>query len=399
VSAIPQVQGHTAAAFERVREVFGENLRARGELGAACALSVDGELVVDLWGGVRDPKSGAPWEADTLALAYSVAKGAAAMTLALLHDRGLLDYDAPVAQYWPEFAEGGKEAVTVRQLLAHEAGLAVIDHRLDAALLADRERLAGIIARQRPHWEPGTRHGYHAISLGFYQGELVRRLDERGRSLGTFLREEIAAPLDAECHIGLSADIAAERIAPIQPLNPLGMVLHPRTLAPRLIAALAWPTTLTARSLRNPKLRGPAGLDAPAFRAVEMPSSNAITNARSMVRLYAAFLSAGGVLDLDAQTVADLAEPVPHPIGGTWDLVFKRHTTFSLGFMKPTQDFRFGSGPRAFGAPGLGGSIAFADPDTKSAYAYVTNKLGYTVFGDPRERALREACVACLSRA
>ena len=169
-----EVEGRTAPGFERVRAVFEENLRRRGEKGAACALALDGELVVDLWGGVRDPATGAAWEADTLVLVYSVAKGVAAMALALLHARGLLDYDAPVARYWPAFAQADKEAITVRQLLAHQAGLPVIDERLDASLLADLDRLAGILERQRPLWEPGQRHAYHAISLGFYQGELVR---------------------------------------------------------------------------------------------------------------------------------------------------------------------------------------------------------------------------------
>ena len=393
-----EVEGRTAPGFERVPAVFDENLRRRGEKGAACALALDGELVVDLWGGVRDPATGAAWEADTLVLVYSVAKGVAAMALALLHARGLLDYDAPVARYWPAFAQADKEAITVRQLLAHQAGLPVIDERLDASLLADLDRLAGILERQRPLWEPGQRHAYHAISLGFYQGELVRRLDPQGRSLGRFLREELADPLEAECYIGLPETIPAERVAPIHSLNPLGMILHPRSLSPRLIAAIAWPGTLTVRALRNPRFPGPASLDAAAYRAVEMPSSNAITNARSLVRLYAAFLQVGGALDLDAPTIEALATPSTPPPAGSWDRVFQRHTAYALGFMKPCRDFSFGSSPKAFGAPGLGGSFAFADPDAGMAYAYVTNRLGYSVFNEPRERALREACIACAAK-
>lgn len=390
-----EVRGHTAPGFEPVRAVFEENLRLRGELGAACALTLDGEMVVDLWGGLRDPASGAAWEADTLVLVYSVAKGPAALTLALLHTRGLLDYDAPVARYWPDFAQAGKEAITVRQLLAHQAGLPVIEERLDPTLLADLDRLAGILARQRPLWEPGRRHAYHAISLGFFQGELLRRVDPKGRSLGRFLREDLAEPLEAECYIGLPDSVPAERVAPIQTLNPLGMLLHPRSLSPRLIAAVAWPGSLTARALRNPKLAGPASLDATAYRAVEMPSSNAITNARALARLYAAFLQVGGPLGVEADTLAALAAPNVLPPEGSWDRVFQRDTAYALGFMKPCGDFPFGSSPRAFGAPGLGGSFAYADPDAGLAYAYVTNRLGYSVFNEPRERALRNACLAC----
>lgn len=390
-----EVHGHTAAGFEPVRAAFEQNLRSRGEGGAACALTIRGELVVDLWGGTRDPATGAAWEADTLVLVYSVAKGVAAMTLALLHARGLLDFDAAVARYWPEFSQAGKGPITVRQLLAHQAGLPVIDERLDPTLLADLDRLAEILARQRPLWEPGRRHAYHAISLGFYQGELLRHLDPKGRSLGRFLREELAQPLEAECYVGLPETIAPGRIAPIQALNPLGMVLHPRSLSPRLIAAVAWPWSLTARTLRNPRLAGPVSLDAAPFRAVEMPSSNAITNARSLVRLYAAFLTGGGPLDLDDGTLAALAAPAVLPPEGSWDRVFQRHTAYALGFMKPCADFPFGSSPRAFGAPGLGGSFAYADPDLGLTYAYVTNRLGYSVFNEPRERALRDACLAC----
>jgi CubicO group peptidase (beta-lactamase class C family) len=393
------VQGYTARGFEPVRAAFEENLRSGRELGAACALQRDGEILVDLWGGERDPRRALPWTADSLVLVYSVAKGASALALALLHERGLLDYDARVASYWPGFAQGGKEDITVRQLLAHEAGLAAIDERLDAALLGDPDRLLPSLERQRPSHPPGAKHTYHAITLGFYQSELVRRIDPATRTLGRFLREELATPIEAECYIGLPAEIATDRVAPIQTLNPLGSVFHPRSLSPRLLVALACPWTLTARALRNPKLRGPASLDAPALRAVEMPASNAITNARALVRLYDAFLRPGGPLGLSAATTEALAAPARLPPAGSWDQVFKRHTAYALGFMKPTCDFRFGSSERAFGAPGLGGSLAFADPDSGTAYAYVTNRLGYSVFNEPRERTLREACWACLRKA
>ena len=395
----PEVHGLVAPGFEAVREAFADNLQRRGELGAACALTHHGELVVDLWGGVRDPATQAPWDEDTLVLVYSVAKGASALVLGHLHDRGLLDYDATVASYWPAFAEAGKEAITVRQLLDHQAGLAVIDTKLTPAVLADVDGLAPILARQAPLHEAGTRHDYHAISLGFYQSELVRRVDPEGRTLGRYLADELAAPLDVTCWIGLPDDVPATQVAPIETLNPLGMIFHPKSLSPRLIGALANPWSLTTRALRNPRLPGPAALDAPAYRAVEMPASNAITNARAMVRLYAAFLEGGTALGISADTRARFAAPPTLPPAGTWDRVFHRHTAYDLGFMKPCRDFRFGSDDRAYGAPGLGGSFAFADPATASAYAYVTNRLGYSVFDEPRERALRDACVAALRRA
>ena len=162
--------------------------------------------MVDLWGGVRDARDGSPWEEDTLVLVYSTSKGLAAMTLALAHSRGWLDYDEHVTTYWPEFAQAGKRNVTVRQLLGHEAGLPVVDERLDPRILADFDRLAAAIAKQRPAWPPGKRHGYHGVSLGWYEGELMRRVDPQGRTLGRFFREEIADPLGLDVWFGTPED-------------------------------------------------------------------------------------------------------------------------------------------------------------------------------------------------
>ena len=173
-----------APGFGEVRREFVRNFTERRELGAACAAYVGGEKVVDLWGGVRDARNGSPWEEHTLVLVYSTSKGLSAMTLALAHSRGWLDYDERVTTYWPEFGQAGKQEVTLRQLLAHEAGLPVIDALLGPGLLVDFDRLATIIARQRPVWPPGIRHGYHGVSLGWYEGELIRRVDPEGRTLG-----------------------------------------------------------------------------------------------------------------------------------------------------------------------------------------------------------------------
>jgi CubicO group peptidase (beta-lactamase class C family) len=197
------IDGSVAPGFEQVRREFERNFAERRELGAACAAYVRGEEVVDLWGGIRDARDGSPWEQDTLVLVYSTSKGLAAMTLALAHSRGWLDYDERVTTYWPEFGQAGKQDVTVRQLLGHEAGVPVIDEPLEPRLLADFDALAEVIARQRPLWEPGTRHGYHGVSLGWYEGELVRRLDPQHRTLGRFFAEEIAGPLGLDVHFGI----------------------------------------------------------------------------------------------------------------------------------------------------------------------------------------------------
>jgi len=189
------VHGHVSPGFEAVREAFAENFMRRRELGGACCAYHRGEKVVDLWGGIRNKRTREPWEQDTMVLVHSTTKGLAAMTLAIAHSRGWLDYEEPVARYWPEFGQQRKEKITVRQLLAHQAGLFAIDEPVDRSIVADLDRLAVVLARQKPAWEPGTRQAYHAISLGFYEGELLRRVDSQHRSLGQFFQDEIATPL------------------------------------------------------------------------------------------------------------------------------------------------------------------------------------------------------------
>jgi CubicO group peptidase (beta-lactamase class C family) len=197
------IQGKVTRGFEPVQEAFIENFTRRNELGAACSAYYQGEKVVDLWGGVRDKITGEPWQEDTLVFVASTTKGMAAMVMALVHSRGLLDYEERVCTYWPEFAQNGKEKVTVRQLLSHQAGLLALNALVDKCVLADFDRLADALAQQKPAWEPGTRQAYHAISLGFYEGELLRRVDPQRRSLGQFFQEEIASPLGLDFYIRL----------------------------------------------------------------------------------------------------------------------------------------------------------------------------------------------------
>src|SRR6187402_2588533 len=209
------VDGHVSPGFEAVRDAFVDNFASRGELGGACCAYCRGQKVVDLWGGIRNRQSSEPWERNTMVIVYSATKGLAAMTLALAHSRRWIDYDERVCTYWPEFAQRGKERITVRQLLAHQAGLFALDSPVDRSLVADLDRLAVVLARQRPAWPPGTRQAYHAITLGFYEGELLRRIDPRHRTLGQFFQEEIAAPLGIDFYIRLPEDIPNSRLATI----------------------------------------------------------------------------------------------------------------------------------------------------------------------------------------
>jgi CubicO group peptidase (beta-lactamase class C family) len=358
---------------------------------------VRGEKVVDLWGGVRDARSGEPWAEDTVVLVYSTSKGLAAMTLAVAHSRGWLDYDERVASYWPEFAQAGKGDVTVRQLLGHEAGLPVVDERLDPEVLRDFDRLAATIARQRPLWEPGTRHGYHGVSLGWYEGELIRRVDPGRRTLGRLFAEEIATPLGLEIYFGAPEDLPRERLARIERIPAWKALPRMRDLPGPMARAMLNPRSLSFRTFANPRLRRPADLDRREYRSLEFPAGGAIGRARDIARAYSAFVGDLPELGVTTETIEELTRAPRPPARGWHDEVLKVDTAFSLGFARPHGEFRFGSSERAFGHPGAGGSFAFGDPDRGVAFAYVMNRMGFRLNDDPREKALRDALYRCLA--
>ena len=370
-----------------MREAFAENFARRNELGAACCIYHQGEKVVDLWGGIRNAATGEPWEEDTMVLVFSATKGLAAMILAVAQSRGWLDYEERVCTYWPEFAQQGKEKVTVRQLLAHQAGLFAFDVPVDKSVIADLDRLAAIMAAQKPAWEPGTRQAYHAISLGFYEGELLRRVDPQHRSLGQFFQDEIAAPLGLDFYIRLPADIPDARLAPLQLANPIRTILD--LPFPTMLAALN-PRSVFYRSLiSNPGTVLALDQEHIYARNFEVPSGGGVGTARAIAHAYSVFATGGKELALQPATLRALAAPPVPPQRGFYDECMKGDIRFSLGFMKPSPGWSFG-GPSSFGSPGAGGSLGYADPDAGIAYAYVCNRMGKSN-GDPRDLALRAA--------
>ena len=386
------VEGQVHRGFETVREAFADNFTHRRELGGACCAYHRGEKVVDLWGGVRNKQTGEPWEEDTMVIVYSATKGLAAMTLAIAHSRGWLDYDERVAHYWPEFAQNGKDAVTVRQLLAHQAGLFALDEPIDRSLVADVDRLAVVLARQRPAWEPGTRQAYHAITLGFYQSELLRRIDPRHRTLGQFFQDEIATPLGLDVYIRLPETIPDSRLATVSRPSPVDMLLG---FPIRFTLDVLNPRSRIVRALRGSEL--PHDTQRVYARNLEMPSGGAVGTARAIARAYSVFASGGRELGLRQETLDLLAAPAVPPSRGFYDECLKGEVQFSLGFMKPSPLWPFGS-PSSFGSPGSGGSLGFADPEWGVGYAYVTSQMGTTLTGDPRDVALRDALYDVLQR-
>lgn len=385
---VPQrvdIHGFVKSGYEAVREAFAENFSKGREIGAACCVYHKGEKVVDLWGGVRNKATGEPWEEDTMALVYSATKGLAAMTLAVAHSRGWLDYDELVCKYWNDFGQNGKEKITVRQLLAHQAGLFAFDEPVDKNVVADLDSLAKVMARQKPAWEPGTRQAYHAITIGFYEGELLRRIDPQHRSLGQFFQEEIATPLGLDFYIRLPESIPDSRLAPLIDPSFSEMVL-------------GFPIWMTLEWLNHHSniYRALRGSEMPHdekriySRNLEVPAGGGVGTARAIARAYSVFATGGRELGLRAETLQELTAPAIPALCGFYDECMKSDVQFSLGFMKNNPGFPFGH-PGSFGAPGAGGSLGFADPHAQIGYGYIPNRKGVTFTGDPRDVAIRHA--------
>lgn len=375
-----------SAGFDAVRDAFAENFSRRHELGGACCVYHLGEKVVDLWGGVRNKTTGEPWQKDTMVIVYSSTKGLAAMTLAVAHSRGWLDYEQRVCKYWPEFAQQGKETITVRQLLAHQAGLFAFDEPVDRSVVAELDRLAVVLARQKPAWEPGTRQAYHAITLGYYESELLRRVDPQHRSLGQFFQDEIATPLGLDFYIRLPESIPDSRLATIA---------RPSLFA--MLRGFGIRFSLVAFNRRSNITRALRGSEFPHdeqriyARNFEVPSGGGVGTARAIARAYSVFATGGRELQLRPETLQALSAPAIPATRGFYDeCMMGDGVQFSLGFMKHGPVWTFGS-EGSFGHPGSGGSLGFADPKAGIGYAYVTNQMGTALTGDPRDLALRNA--------
>ncbi len=380
------IGGDVHPGFEAVRDAFIENFKSRGELGAACCVYHRGKKVVDLWGGIRDGASGAPWQEDTMALVFSATKGISALAMALARSRGLYDYDERVSAYWPEFAQNGKERITVRQLLSHQAGLHVLDERPTRDLVADPDRLAVVLARQRPAWEPGAYQAYHGITIGFYESELLRRVDPAHRTIGVYFQQEIADPLGLDFYIRLPEEIPRSRLAPLQRPRQMWRMLF--TMPLMLMLSGMSPQGCIRRTLEGADLPE-ADREHVYARNLEVPAGGGVGTARAMAHAYSAFATGGTELGLGEETLRALMAPAVPPTHGFRDRCLKVEIPFSLGFTKPNARDPYGH-PSAFGAEGSGGSFGFADPDAGIGYAYIPNQMGISMV-DPRDLALRTA--------
>lgn len=379
------VKGHYSLEFETVRDTFAALFEDRQERGAALCVQVNGETVVDLWGGTSDKDGTEAWHSDTLVNLFSCTKTLTAVAALQLAAEGKLALDAPVAQYWPEFAVNGKASITVRQLLCHRAGLPALRELLPAEALYDWPVMTAALAAERPWFEPGTAHGYAAITYGWLLGEVIRRVD--GRSPGRAIVDRVVAPLGLDFHIGLS-DSEFHRVAHVA----RGKGNPGDAAAQRLLQmTLREPEALSTRAFTNP----PSILTStnkPEWRRMEQPAANGHGNARSLAGFYQGLLE--GQL-LDGEWLDELTRE--HSQGD--DLTLLTPTRFGLGCMldQPTlANATFGMGPGAFGHPGAGGSVGFADPHSGVAFGFVTNTLGPYILMDPRAQKLARAVAQCL---
>jgi CubicO group peptidase (beta-lactamase class C family) len=382
------IEGSCDRRFAAVHEEFERNFRERGEVGASVCALVEGRVVVDLWGGIADRRTGRPWQRDTLVLVWSCTKGAAALCAHLLLDRGLLDLDAPVSRYWPAFAAAGKEAVTVRMVLDHQAGIPVLRSPLRPGGLYDWEYLTEALAAAEPFWTPGTRQGYHAVTFGHLVGELVRRVT--GRPFAAFFREEVSGPLGLDFHIGLPAE-HEDRVAPIVRADP------PPAGEPRsrfLEAAQSDPQSMQALMLTNHG-RHAGDHDTRAAHAAVLPSQGGVANARGLAGLYTP-LALGGAPLVGEETLRRMGA-VSSAVG--IDALLLVGLRVALGFWKSSDNCGGPPGARdgmvlseeAFGHPGMGGSLGFADPAARLAFGYAMNKQGRGVGLNERGQGLVDA--------
>lgn len=385
------MNGTVAEGFEPVRDAFVRNFEALGDRGAAIAVYREGRKVVDLWAGTKNVDGAAdsePWRRGTAQIVRSATKGVAAAVPLLLAQRGQLDLDAPVAAYWPEFKAYGKERVLVRHVLNHRAGLPVLDRPLTPQEALDPRRGPEAVAAQAPVWEPGTDHGYHALTYGWLLDELVRRVT--GRGTGEWIAAEIAGPLGAELWLGLPEAEAyrtgrVDRVETPEPTHAL------RARPKRSVTeAYADPDSLTNRAFGA--ITPFPDQNDPAYRASALPATNGIATADGLARFYAALIGEVDGVRLFTPETVELAraEESAGP-----DRVLVISTRFGLGYMLHGSASPF-LGPGSFGHPGRGGALGFADPETGIAFGYVTNGLRKTVTADPRAQALVRAVRAAL---
>ena len=374
------VSGLVAAGFEEVRDIFEKNFTERNDLGASFCAVHNGEVIVDLWGGYLDEDHLRPWEQDTIITVYSTTKAMTLLCVLLLVDRGEIELDHPVAKYWPEFAAKGKDAISVRQVLAHSSAVPGLDEPVEPAGLYDWERMVSLIANQAPWWEPGSDSGYQGVTQGYVLGEIVRRVS--GRTLGEFFKQEFAQPLDADFHIGCEPH-HDERVANVIP--PVLRVSREELLGS---------DSMIARSMGSVPLV-PEESFTVAWRRAEIPAAGGISNARAVAKLLAIFAGEGEAFGKRFMQASTARLPLEEQSHGK-DLVLESKIRWGLSVMLPNETMP-APGAKSILGGGLGGSTFHVDYEKNLSLSYVMNRMEFGLTGDERGYVLRDAVYSCLS--
>ncbi len=373
------IYGQVAPGFEPVRDAFAQNFVEADEIGAAFCLIRDGEVLVDLYGGYRDRKREAEWTADTIVPVFSTGKAVTALVVAWLVDQGRLDYDAPVSEVWPDFAQAGKDQVTLAQALSHQAGLSGYPHEMEPSDWFDRELMEARFAAMEPMWPLGEGTGYHPISFGVLADAVVRRADAKGRTVGGILREELAGPRDIDFHIGVSDTDQARAADHVLPPRP-----------PHLGKMNIWREAAFLKPWSSPGRRGAA-----AWRSAELPAANGHGSANAIARLMAPFATAGRLDDERILSVDTVEGALTERANGP-DKVLPFDLSYAAGVMINRDSGAYGPEAKTVGHYGFGGSCGFADPVRGVSGSYVMNRQMDVLVGDARAVALINAAYRCL---
>ncbi len=380
-----EINGFAAPGFEKVVDAFKSNWN-NYEVGASCSVVLNGKTVVDVWGGWLDTEFTTPWQEDTLINVYSTTKGMGSLAIAILADEGKIDYNAKVVEYWPEFGQAGKEDVTVAQLLSHQAGLCGLKQKTSIEDLYDWEKMVGLLAAQKPLWEPGTACGYHAVTWGYFPGELAKRIT--GKTLGTFFRERVAIPLKADFYIGLpdsEMHRAGNMIGPNRARTPVKPAEVP-TKIPEFYPI----------ALLNPNIRPFGDASSPAWRKAEIAAANGQANARGIAGIYGMLANGGEINGTRIISKKGIEAATQEEVDGSQDnLVTGRAMRFARGFALNTES-HYGPNPDTFGHAGAGGSLGFADADAKIGFGYTMNQMQVNEDDEPRSDILIKALYECL---
>ncbi|MBA7633270.1 putative D-alanyl-D-alanine carboxypeptidase [subsurface metagenome] len=378
-----KINGFCDEQFERVKNAFVRNFKSDLEVGASFAATINGKFVIDIWAGHADAAKTSPWEQDTIVNVYSTTKVMTVLCTLMLVDRGLLDLDAPVAKYWPEFAQAGKEKLPVRYLFSHTAGLPGFDEKIPIEALYDWDRIINLLAAQKPWWKPGTKSGYHAITHGYLLGELIRRIT--GKTVGTFFREEVANPLNADFHIGLPEELDSR----------VGELIPPEMPDLEEVAEqFNFDVTMAIKTLSNPPLTAELSRTR-AWRGAEIPAANGQGNARSVARIISALACGGEVDNVRLLSLETIEKSIEEQSYGP-DLVLILPIRFGLGWGLTSKEMPIGPNPRTFYWGGWGGSLAVVDLDAKLSFSYVMNKMNSNLTGDIRTVRLVRALYKAL---